>query len=377
MSLISYVTKIHFADNVLEDALEAELEFLGLQRPLVVSDNGGARRGVVDRLLAAVPRPVSATLFEVPSGHVGEEACAGAARLYLDCEADGLIAFGGAAAMNLAKAAGLCVSHRGPLRQYAGGEGGGRRIRDAVPPLIAVPTISGSCSETAGTAVISMRDGSSASFVSPHLTPRVVICDPTLTLDHAPGETAGAGMDALTHCVETYIASAYNPPADGIARDGLRRAAAHLERAVADGSDLDARREMMAAALNGALASQKGLGGVHAMSHALGAVVGGALDHGAVNAVLLPHVLAFNAPAVAPRYDEIKQEMGLPARVDLGEAIACLRERVSLPARLSQMGVEARDLMRAAVAAAADHSNRTNPRHADAEDYLRMFAAAL
>jgi 4-hydroxybutyrate dehydrogenase len=377
MSLISYVTKIHFAENVLEDALEAELEKLGLCRPLIVSDNGLARRNVLDRLLAAVPRPVSATLYETGSCRATEGACKEAANLYLDDEADGLIAFGGAAAFNLAKAVALRVSHSGPLRNYAGTEGGRPRILDVIPPMIAIPTIAGSCSETVGIAVVSLLDGSNVSFVSPFLTPRVVICDPTLTLDLPAGETAAAGMDALTHCLETYIATAYNPPADGIARDGLRRAIAYLERAVADGSDLDARREMMAAALNGALANQKGLGGVHAMSHALGGVVSGALDHGATNAVLLPLVLEFNAPAVSARYEEIKREFRLPARADLADAIMRLRERIALPGRLGEIGVVRSDLARAATLAASDYANRTNPRHAGADDYLSMLQAAL
>ncbi len=377
MSLISYVTKIHFAENVLEDALEAELERLGLCRPLIISDNGMARRNVLDRLLAAVPRPVSATLYESGSCRATEEACSEAASLYLDCEADGLIAFGGAAAFNLTKAVALRVSHDGALRNYAGTEGGRPRILDVIPPMIAIPTIAGSCAETVGIAVVSLRDGSNVSFVSQFLTPRVVICDPTLTLDLPAGDTAATGMDALTHCLETYISAAYNPPADGIARDGLRRALAHLERAVADGSDLDARREMMAAALNGALANQKGLGGVHAMSHALSGVVSGALDHGAANAVLLPLVLEFNAPAVAGRYEDIKREFRLPAKANLPEAIIRLRERIALPARLGDIGVAGGDLPRAATLAAADYANRTNPRHADAHDYLSMLQAAL
>lgn len=377
MSLISYVNKIHFADNVLEDALEAELELLGLNRPLIVSDNGESRRDVVARLLEAVPRSVSPVLFQSTSCPATEDACIEAARLFLDSEADGIIAFGGTAAMNLAKAVGLAVNHHGPLGLYAGGEGGGKRIRDLIPPVIAVPTTAGSCLETNGVAIVAMRDGSSASFVSPSLTPRVVICDPTLTLDLPAGQTAGAGMDALTHCVETFIGIAYNPPADGIARDGLRRAAAHLERAVADGADLEARREMMAAALNGSLAGQKGLGGVHAMSHALATVARDMLDHGALNAVLLPHVLEFNAPAVSPRYQELKRELGLSSASSLPDAIERLRERVALPGRLSEMGVGRDDLEQAAVFAAADYSNRTNPRHADAGDYLRMLNAAL
>ncbi|TYR29367.1 iron-containing alcohol dehydrogenase [Mesorhizobium microcysteis] len=377
MSLISYVTKIHFAENVLEDALEGELELLGITRPLVVSDNGERRRGVLERLVHGMPRWVDATLYETSACRATEEACSEAAALYAEAGADGLIGFGGAAAINLAKAIGLRVSHGGPLRHYAGMEGGRPRIRDVNPPVIAIPTIAGSCSETVGVAVVSLADGPNVSLVSPYLTPRVVICDPTLTLDLPATQTAGAGMDALTHCMETYIATAYNPPADGIARDGLRRAIGHLERAVADGNDLAARREMMAAALNGALASQKGLGGVHAMSHALGGVVAGGLDHGAVNAVLLPYVLAFNAPAVASRYEEIKREFSLPAGVDLADAISRLRERIALPASLREMGVARGDLEQAATLAASDYANRTNPRHADADDYFTLLEAAL
>lgn len=377
MSLISYVTRIHFAENVLEDALEAELESLGVRRPLVVTDDGAGRASILDRLMLALPRSVAPILFETAAGAATEAACAEAAALYLDCGADSLIGFGGAAAVSLAKAVAVQVSHPGPLRHFAGVAGGRARIRDVLPPLLAVPTMTGSCSEVIGGAVLAMHDGPHVALVSPYLTPRVVICDPTLTLDLPAGATASTGMDSLTHCIETYVATAYNPPADGIASDGLRRAAAYLECAVDDGSDLHARREMMAAALNGALASQKGLGAVHAMSHALAAVSRQPLDHGALNAVLLPHVLAFNAPAVAPRYEAIRRELRLPPRSDLPEAISRLRERIALPSRLGEVGVEADGLARAAAFAEGDHANRTNPRRAAAGDYLAMLRAAL
>lgn len=376
MSLISYVTKIHFAESVLEDALEAELEILGLRRPLVICDDGPEREAVTGRLGAAIPRGVQSVFFEAPAPCATEEACERAARLHGEWEADGVIGFGGAAAINLAKATALRVSHPGPLRQYGGGIGGLARIRDVLPPVIAIPTIAGSCTETVGVAVLASLDGPNIALISPLLTPKVVICDPTLTLDLPAGATACAGMDALTHCLETYIATAYNPPADGIARDGLRRAARNLERAVEDGSDLEARREMMAAALNGALAHQKGLGGVHAMSHALACLGGGAIAHGAVNGVLLPQVLRFNAPAVAARYEAIKMEFGLPRKADLPDAVMRLRERIALPDSLRSLGVRKADLARAAAYAAADYTNRTNPRHAGKEDYLAMLRAA-
>ena len=376
MSLISYITKIHFADNVLEDALEAEFDVLGMKRPLVVSDGGTARSGVLARLQAAIPRAVKAAIYELPTGVPTEAACEAAARLYADWEADGIVGFGAAPAHNVAKATALKVSHNGPLAQFAG-VAGGARIRPVLPPLIVIPTIAGSCSDAVGVAAIVVAEGGLSTFASPHLTPRVVICDPTLTLDLSAEDTASAGMDALTHCIETYIASAYNPPADGIARDGLRRAAANLQRAVEDGGDLRARRELMAAALNGTLAQQKGLGGVHAMSHGLLGAVDGGVDHGAANAVLLPFVLEFNAPAVSARYDVIRYEMGLSKSADIVDAMARLRERIRLPARLGALGVRSGDLGRAADYAARDYANRTNPRHAGRADYLAMLEAAF
>lgn len=377
MSLITYVTKIHFAEGVLEDALEGELELLRLKRPLVICDDGPLRETVTGRLIAAIPRSVEAAIFEASSTHATEETCERAALLYADWEADGVIGFGGAAAINLAKATALRVSHPGSLRQYGDGTGGGARIRDVLPPVMAIPTIAGSCTETVGVAMLAVPGEPSITLISPLLTPRVVICDPTLTLDLPPGPTACAGMDALTHCLETYIAAAYNPPADGIARDGLRRIVKNLERAVADGSDLEARREMMAAALNGGLAHQKGLGGVHAMSHGLTGVGAGISDHGALNAVLLPLVLDFNAPAVGARYDALRAEFGLRRDAGLPEAVIGLRRRVALPDRLSALGVRKADLARAASFAAADYTNRTNPRHAGADDYLALLNAAF
>ena len=180
------------------------------------------------------------------------------------------------------------VTHTGPLLSYAASEGGIARIRGVLPPLIAVPTASGSGTEVARSGAIVFSDGRRLQLVSPYLIPRVAICDPVLTLGTPPEATAQGGMDALTHCIETYVATGYNPPADAIALDGVRRASTNLRRAVDDGSDLEARREMMAAAIEGALALQKGLGSVHAMSFALEGLQTSGPAHGALNAILLP-----------------------------------------------------------------------------------------
>ncbi|MGI9506025.1 MAG: iron-containing alcohol dehydrogenase [Geminicoccaceae bacterium] len=377
MALINYLTRIHFADGVLEEALRAEVDGLGIKRPLLVTDKGLVEAGLVERAEAALPAGVAPTLFDGTPSNPTEGAVKQATALYRSESCDGLIGFGGGSSIDLAKAVGLLVTHDEPLSDYAAIEGGIARIKDRLPPHIAIPTTAGTGSEVGRGAVITLADGRKLGLISPHLIPKVAICDPTLTLDLPPLLTAATGMDAMTHCIETYIATAYNPPADGIALDGLRRAATHIERAVERGSDLTARREMMAAAMNGALAFQKGLGGVHAMSHALGGLSGYSLHHGMLNAVLLPHMLAFNGPAVSHRYADLNRAMALSGSTDIVDGISALVRRIGLPMHLADMGVDEQAIDLAAPMAEKDHTNGTNPRRAGTEDYRALMQAAL
>ena len=377
MSLINYLTKIHFADGVLQEALQAETGLLSITRPLVVTDRGVEQSGLLQRLLEALGPAADPVVFNDTPSNPTEAAARSAAELYSMEGCDGIVAFGGGSSIDLAKAAGLIASHGGDLVDYAAIEGGVGRIRDVIPPLIAIPTTAGTGSEVGRATVIVLDDGRKLGILSPYLIPRVAICDPTLTLGLPPMLTAGTGMDAITHCVETYIATSFNPPADGIAIEGLKRGYANIVRAVENGSDIKARREMMASAMNGALAFQKGLGGVHAISHALGGLHGYSLHHGTLNAVLLPFILVFNEPAVADRYPALRQAMGLDGNADLPDAIRRLNERLGLPSGLGEMGVDDAAIELAAPLAEKDHTNGTNPRRATADDYRAIMQEAM
>ena len=290
---------------------------------------------------------------------------------------DSVIALGGGSSLDLAKATALLVTHAEPLAQYAAILGGAERITGHKPPVIAVPTTAGTGSEVGRAALITLNDGRKLGFISPHMIPNAAICDPELTIDLPPILTAATGMDAITHCIETYLSPRYNPPADAIALDGLGRAMRFIRKAVSNGQDIEARGEMMMAALQGGLTFQKGLGAVHAMSHALGGLSAPRLHHGTLNAVILPAVLRFNRPASEAKYRALKAVMGLHDSADLAAEIAKLNQDLGLPRTLAEMGVTRRHITEKLADTVNDHSSATNPRKVSAEDYERLFVEAL
>jgi 4-hydroxybutyrate dehydrogenase len=306
-----------------------------------------------------------------------EAAVEAALALYRQSGADGMVALGGGSSIDLAKGVALLATHPPPLQQYAAVEGGMARITSKVAPVVAIPTTAGTGSEVGRGSLIVMRAGRKLGLLSPHLLPKVAICDPELTLGLPRTLTAATGMDAIAHCVETFLAPATNPPADAIAVDGLRRGIRHIERATRDGGDREARWNMMMAATEGALAFQKGLGAVHALSHPLGAIPGRSLHHGTLNAVLLPVVLEFNASSVAAKQSVLHEAMGIASGADPAETIRELNARLGLPAGLKEMGVERGVLKDIAELAVKDHCHATNPRAATADDYLRMLERAF
>ena len=278
----------------------------------------------------------------------------------------------------------IAATHPGPLKTFATIEGGSLSISKATAPVIAVPTTAGTGSEVARGAILVVADGRKLGFHSAELMPRAALCDPELTVSLPPDLTAATGMDAIAHCMETFMSAAVNPPADGIALDGLRRGWSHLERACRNGLDREARWQMMSCSLQGGLALQKGLGCVHSLSHAL-ANLDASLHHGTLNAVLLPAVLRFNASAPSMQAEwrllRMAEAMGLghcdPAGHTLAEAVQSLNQRLGLPAGLAELGVDPSMFERAVTGAMADHCHRSNPRLATREDYLAMLASSL
>jgi hypothetical protein len=378
MALIHYVTQIQFEDGALA-LLPQECTRVGIRRPLIVTDAGVRAAGLLDRALAALPGVPHAVYDGTPSNPT-EAAVRQAVAVYREAACDGLIALGGGSAIDCAKGVAIAATHPGPLKTYATIEGGSPKITERVAPVIAVPTTAGTGSEVARGAIVIVDDGRKLGFHSWHLVPKAAILDPELTLGLPPRLTAATGMDAIAHCMETFMAPAFNPPADGIALDGLARGWAHIERATRDGQDREARLQMMSASMQGALAFQKGLGCVHSLSHSLGGL-DPRLHHGTLNAVFLPAVIRFNAEAESirreRRLERMAQAMGLPARADLADAVRALNQGLGLPSGLAELGVRESHFDAIIAGALADHCHKTNPRLASAEDYRRMLLESL
>lgn len=378
MALIYYVTQIQFDFGAI-GLLKQECQRVGITRPLIVTDPGVKAAGVLQKAQDALGGLPLAVFDQTPSNPT-EAAVRAATEIYKAQGCDGLVAVGGGSAIDCAKGVAIAATHEGPLKHYATIEGGSPRITEKVAPLIAVPTTSGTGSEVARGAIIIVDDHRKLGFHSWHLVPKTAICDPELTLGLPPKLTAATGMDAIAHCMETFMSSAFNPPADGIALDGLERGWSHIERATRDGSDREARANLMSASMQGAMAFQKGLGCVHSLSHSLGGV-DPRLHHGTLNAVFLPAVVRFNAqsPAVQKerRLERMAHAMGLKSAADIPEAIRDMSRRLGLPVGLGEMGVQREWFDRIIDGAMADHCHKTNPREATRDDYRQMLESSM
>jgi alcohol dehydrogenase class IV len=375
---LSWPTRIVLGPGALA-RLPAHLAALGVRRPLLVTDAGVVKAGIAARVHAVLDAAgMRAERFEdVQPNPTDRDAFEGLAA-WRRGGCDGLVAVGGGSSIDAAKLVQLLTTHEPPLSRYDDAAGGDRFVRGDLPPLVAIPTTAGTGSEVGRSGVVTLPDtGRKTVIFSPHLMPRVAICDPRLTVDLPARLTAATGMDAFTHGLEAYVAAGFHPLADAVALDAVRRAARSLPVAVASPADLHARTDMMVAAMEGAMAFQKGLGAAHALAHALGAVSG--VHHGLANAVVLPAVVAFVRPVAGPRLAQVAVAMGADAAAGEGALadgaatrVRALAAGVGIPARLRDVGVREADLPRIAAKAFEDASHRTSPRPCSEADLLAL-----
>ena len=371
-----YPTKIIFGPGAIE-RLPLEIAAFKMSRPLVVTDGGLAKSPVFDRVLGIVRRRSGdAILFDQVLPNPTERNVLDGVARYQEAKCDGVIGVGGGSPLDAAKAITLKATHPLPLAEYDDLKDGSDRINSNVPPFLAVPTTSGTGSDVSRSSVITLTATNRKTVIfSPFLMPKVSVSDPELTLGMPSHITAGTGMDAFTHNLEAYLAKGYHPLSDAIALGGVKLVWQYLPRAVADGNDLEARTQVMAAAIMGATAFQKGLGAVHSLAHPLSTIAG--MHHGTSNAVLLPPVMRFNASVVADRLKDLAAAMGAEPTVDAAIQRVLELNRVCRIGTLRDYRVTEEMIVPMAAKAMEDGCRLCNPRDVSEQDMIQLYKEAM
>ena len=374
---LNYFNRPHFENGAIEK-ISKVLKSHGIKNPLICSDPGLSSIGMTEKIRSLISDDLSPSFYEETPANPTEKAVSEALEIYKSNSCDGVIGFGGGSSMDLGKAVALMANHDGNLIDYSVVQGGYKRITETVP-MIAIPTTSGTGSEVSDGALIIMNDGRKLILASPHLRPNAAICDPELTIGLPPILTAGAGMDALTHCIEAILSPINDPPAEAVGIDGIEKIIKEksLIKAYKDGKDKEARWNMMMASTEGAMAFSKGLGAVHSMSHATGANQELRLHHGTLNAVILPAVLEFNQNHVGNKYSRIARAMGKNDSTNLANEIRKLNENIGIPSGLAEMGVTEDMIPELVTHSITDPSNLTTPRLPNEEEWEKLFLESM
>lgn len=374
----NYPTGVWFGAGRIAELPQA-CRALRMERPLVVTDRGLADAGITQQLLrvlsdAGIPAVLCSEAQPNPVLENLERALA----VFRLGNHDGVIAFGGGSGLDLGKLVAFMAGQTLPVWDFEDvGDAWTKAQTDAIAPIIAVPTTAGTGSEVGRAGVLTDATTQTKKVIfHPRMLPGIVICDPALTIGLPPIITAGTGMDALAHCLEAYCAPGYHPMADGIAVEGIRLVFDNLPRVMKDGADIAARGHMMTAAAMGATAFQKGLGGMHALAHPIGAIYN--THHGMTNAVVMPYVLRFNRPAIEPRIERLARWLGIDGGYyGFLAAVVRLRAQVGIPRALADLGVTDQETARIALMAVNDPTAAGNPVPLTPRDAAALFGAAL
>jgi alcohol dehydrogenase class IV len=371
----NYPTKVWAGPGRIAE-LPAACAALGIRRPLLVTDEGLREAPMVSAARALVP---GTGLFAGVRGNpVAANIEAGLAA-YRQGGHDGVIAFGGGSALDAGKVIAFMSGQTRPLWDFEDvGDWWTRADARGIAPVVAVPTTAGTGSEVGRAGVIVNEATHQKKIIfHPAMMPGVVISDPELTVGLPPGVTAATGLDAFVHCFEAYCAPGFHPLADGIALEGMRLIQEYLPRACENGRDIEARSRMLAAASMGATAFQKGLGGVHALAHPVGAFFN--THHGLTNAVILPYVILHNRSAIEPQLRVIARVLDLhgePGAAVLDWVLE-FRKRLKIPHTLAEIGVTLDNPEVIGREAEVDPSAGGNPVPTDAATYARLFRSAV
>ena len=374
----SYPTAIRFGAGRIAELAEACAQ-AGMSRPLLVTDRGLAGLPITARALDVLEAAgLGRAMFADVDPNPNEINLAAGLEVYRAGGHNGVVAFGGGSGLDLGKMVAFMAGQTRPVWDFEDiGDWWTRADPAGIAPIIAVPTTAGTGSEVGRASVITNSETHVKKIIfHPKVLPTAVIADPELTVGMPPAITAGTGMDAFAHCLEAYCSPHFHPMSQGIALEGMRLVNTYLPRAYADGTDLEARAQMMSAAAMGAVAFQKGLGAIHALSHPVGAVYG--THHGTTNAVVMSAVLAFNRPAVEERLGRAAAYLG----IDGGYAGFCARvealnTELGIPKRLGDMGVGRDRIDELTAMALEDPSVGGNPVAMTTENTKALFETVI
>jgi alcohol dehydrogenase class IV len=371
----SFPTTVVFGVGSLS-TLSDHVRRVGGTRALVVGDRGVTKAGILAQVTKNLADGgVASVSFDEVDPNPVEKNIHGGVVAYKEFRADVVVAVGGGSPLDAGKLIGLKTTHERPLADYDDAAGGDRFITSNIPPIVTIPTTAGTGSEVGRSGVVTLAaTGRKTVIFSPHLLAKVALLDPMLTRSLPPRVTAATGFDALTHCLEAYVAIGDHPMADAIAIGGLELCARHLERAVTQGDDLEARGGMMKAAMMGAVAFQKGLGACHSLAHPLSSEKG--LHHGLANALCLPQVVEFNTVAVPEKLERARTILARDAE-SLAGGLREFQRRTGLPAGLREEGVAEADLDKLADKAFEDACHLSNPRPLTRSDLRALYFASL
>lgn len=374
----SYPTAIRFGAGRIGE-LAAACAQAGIANPLLVTDRGLAPLAITAQALDLMEAAgLGRAIFAEVDPNPNEINLAAGLQAYRDGGHDGVIAFGGGSGIDLGKMVAFMSGQSRPVWDYEDiGDWWTRADPAGIAPIVAVPTTAGTGSEVGRASVITNSLTHSKKIIfHPKVLPSVVICDPDLTVGMPRAITAGTGMDAFAHCLEAFCSPHYHPMGQGIALEGLRLVNTYLPRAYAEGTDPEARAHMMSAAAMGAVAFQKGLGAIHALSHPVGAVFN--THHGTTNAVVMPAVLRFNRPAIEDRIALAAAYLRIEGGFDgFLERVLDLRTMLDMPTGLGAMGVDPARLDELTEMALQDPSVGGNPVAMTAENTRALYDEAM